>query len=187
MRRQQYFKKRRGGFTLMELIATLGVILLISSLILVGVQIVRHRSQLMKTKVAVKSIERALIQYFYEYGEWPEGISGYGMGDPEVNYTGIEANERVMRMLNGENVDGLNSRGIQFLAAPGKSLTTGYLDPWGNPYKFMCDFDDNGVVHIYFTSQNGEANLSGKGVGVWSRGADSSDEEPDQADDVRSW
>ncbi|MBC8453659.1 prepilin-type N-terminal cleavage/methylation domain-containing protein [PVC group bacterium] len=189
MKRQQYLKKQKG-FTLIELLVVLGVIIILSGLIMAGVMAVRERSQLMKTKVAVKSIERALIQYFYEYGEWPDPAAMVDYSPnypPETGETGLQVLSPGMRILGGEDIGGANSRHILFLTPPGSSTNTGYLDPWGNPYKFMCDYDDNGTVHIEFSNNNGNTDLVGKGVAVWSRGPDKSDEEPDQKDDIRSW
>lgn len=179
--------EKQSGFTLIELMVVVGVILILSGLLLFAISKVQARSQRLRARAAVRSIERSLIAYFYEYGNWPEGISGYGGSNPEVNYTGIEANSRLMRMLGGEDVASLNSREIVFLEPPGNTAVSGYLDPWRNPYKFMCDFDDDGSVHMYFTSQNGEETVPGKGVCVWSRGPDKSDELPFQKDDIRSW
>ena len=90
-------------------------------------------------------------------------------------------------MLKGSNVLNQNIRRIQFMDFSGATIVNNnFVDPWGNPYKYMLDYNLDGFTHIWFTDNDGETNLQSS-VAVWSRGPDGSDKTGFRGDDPRSW
>jgi len=184
-------KARTGAFTLIEMLVVIAIIVILATLILPAVNKARMASTRAKAGVAVSDLRTALVAYYDEYKRWPTGLTGNDNGtDIEVTTTGIEVEPNVARMLSGEDVNDQNPRRVPFLDMKGilqdeNGDWLAYTDPWGKPYKYMCDYDLDDVTHIRFEN-SGETNLPVT-VAVWSRGRNGTDQAGRQNDDVRSW
>ena len=194
----------RSAFSLIELLVVIAIISILSGLIFAGVGKVKDASRRTKCKVQLKQIEKAFVAYHDEYGEWPRGMTSYD-NQPEGNLTGIEMEEKCALMLAAtgpENVlESHNDRRVAFLpgvedigmSKDGSWSKRGFLDPWGHCYKYMIDFDDNGIVTVQFTGASGSGDksesVSGHSVVVWSRGPDGMDGQDanGKIDDITSW
>jgi len=189
-----------GGFTLIELLVVMAIILILGGMSFVGVHKINASAARTKAKVQVKQLEKALQAYYDEYGEWPKNMTSYDADPREGSLTGIEVEERLVKMLSGEpvtvNGETYNRKRIKFMpkvtmmmSADGSYSKKGYLDPWKHCYKYMCDFNDDGILLIQFSNASGSGDksvrVSGQGVGVWSRGPDGID--APRGDDVTSW
>ena len=183
-------KSNRSGFTLIEMLVVIAIIAVLVALLIPAVGKARQAAARTRAKHQIMDIMQAFTAYYDEYKRWPTGLTGYDNGrDIEYNTTGIQMETNVVVMLGGANVKNMNPKRIPFLQLePGALNELGqYVDPWGNPYKYMLDFNGDNKVHIFFSNMNGETNLN-RQVAVWSRGRDGSDEEGDpQKDDIRSW
>lgn len=183
---------RRSGFTLIELLVVIAIMLVLMSFIITVIPKVRLRRQITQALHDMNQIEIAFTGYFNEYKRWPRGLTGYDIGlNVEGTTTGIQVEKDVLRMLGGENINSMNPRLIPFFEFQSKNLdSSGSLsDPWGNPYKYMMDYNQDDVLHIEFTSNDWSTNFVKKGVAIWSRGRDGSDMLTDggHADDVTTW
>jgi hypothetical protein len=150
-----------------------------------------QRVEKTQAQAEVKALESALKAYLNEYRGNPTNLTIYdrilGGQTPETTATGIQVEEGVVRMLRGENVNGQNPRGITFMDFADATIVSNYfVDPWNQPYKYMLDYDYNGITHVWFTSNSGETNLP-RPVAVWSRGPDGSDMNGFRGDDPKSW
>lgn len=149
-----------------------------------------YRLRLGDAPLAVLALLRALTDYRAQYGEFPWGLTGYDApaADIEDNATGIQVESGVVRMLGGENINGRNPSNTVFIAIQPTQLNAegAYVDPWGNPYKYMCDYDGDDRVKIQFSNFSTTTNLD-TAAAVWSRGSDGSDEAGHQDDDVTTW
>jgi len=70
-------RERRGGFTLVEILVVISIILLISTMIMYGVAELRYRSMVSLTKVEVSKMEMAVAQYELNYGRYPQDLPNY--------------------------------------------------------------------------------------------------------------
>jgi len=179
------------AFTLIEMLVVIAIIAILISLIFPAVNKARAAAMRTKAQVGVNSVKTALLAYYEEYKRWPTDLTGYDTGtDIEVTTTGIETVEDVMKMLGGEDFNNQNPRLVPFMDVPEScydgQCVLSYVDPWGNPYKYMCDYNLDDRTHIEFTNNNGSTNLNVT-VAVWSRGPDKSDEAGSQGDDIRTW
>lgn len=183
-----------NGFTLMELLVTIGIIAVLMALLVPTASRVLVRGKVTKAHVETVQLANAWRAYYLEYNKWPQfGLPGYGDAEDETD-TGIEMEDSVVRMLQGEDEpSGVNPRRRRFMEFPQNAIRkTGpkigaFEDPWGNPYKFMLDYDHDGILEIVFTDGNDRTNLQ-RNVGVWSRGPDMSDKfSADRVDDPQSW
>ena len=187
---------KRGGFSLIELMVVIAIIAILSGLIFVGVGRAKESARRTKAKVQIKQLEKAFMAYHDEYGEWPKGLIGYdNASDDQMEYlTGIQLGENAARLLRGEDIEDLNPREIVFYDIPDGAIrrdkhgTIGLVDPWGHCFKYMMDFNDDGVAQILFSNSGGDDNLarvSGLGVAVWSQGPDGNDSL--QEDNITNW
>jgi prepilin-type N-terminal cleavage/methylation domain-containing protein len=181
---------RSSAFTLIELLVVVAIIAILVALLVPAVGKARQAAAKAKARAAVVDIQTAFSGYYDEYKKWPTGLTAYDNGkNVEFNATGIQMESDVMEMLKGANINKMNPRRVPFLEPQEAELNElgQYVDPWGNPYKYMLDYNLDDKVHIWFSNNNGETNLS-RTVAVWSCGRDGSDEEgPAQKDDIRSW
>ncbi len=184
------------GFTLIELLVVIAIIIILAALLLPALGRVRDRAKLTKARQEVAQIDTALRGYLQEYRRPFGNIAGYGnwpgnQNTVESTINGIQMESQVVEMLSGVNVNGANPLRLPFVSLPPNALDAGgrFIDPWGNPYKFMFDYNDNGVVEIAFSDFDGSTNLLGVPVAVWSRGPAASDRASDGGigQIIRSW
>lgn len=196
-------RESHSGFTLIELLVVMAVIGILSGLIFTGVTKVQNSAKKAKAKVQIKQLEKAFVAYHDEYGEWPTGLAGQGYDNitAEDTETGIEIEEKCAFMLAGaptEGADGTlsNEQSIRYINKVVIAMSQedpawrkrGYLDPWGRCYKYMMDYNDDGLLVIKFTSGISTNKIKGLGVAVWSRGPDGSDGDiARRGDDITSW
>jgi len=193
--------RRRSGFTLVELLTVFAIVGILSALMFAAIGKVKAASRKAKAKVQVKQLEKAIQAYQDDYlhpAEWPRFGDGSERED-ENRIGGIPVYEDTARILRGEDIErsegseGLNAQSNRYFEISDnmikldKDNITGFVDPWGRCYRYMCDFDDNGVLQVRFTNSGGNNNmieLKG-GVAVWSQGPDGNDGA--QADNITSW
>lgn len=191
---------RSSAFTLVELLVVVAIMAILVAILLPGIGAVRNGAKKTKARLDVAALQHAFKAYYNEYAKWPGNLNDYNNwpaseADVESQINGIEVRGPVVRMLAGENVmvgvggdDPTNPRQVVFLEVPAESLIgDAYLDPWGNPYKYMLDFNYDNNLLIRFSNFSGETNLTDITVGVWCRGKDLSDEEGNRGDDLTSW
>jgi prepilin-type N-terminal cleavage/methylation domain-containing protein len=198
----------RQGFTLIELLTVMAIIVVLAALLFPAVGKVRTKAKVMKARQEISQIDVGLRGYLDEYAIETFGdVMAYNHAIDEMELAnGIELGVPLLRMLSAasdmdQEERDANPKAVPFLSAPVRSLGTGgriagpWVDPWGNPYKIMLDFNQDGVVSVNFTDGSGQTNLTQVPVAVWSRGADGSDKDPASAnategnweDDVRNW
>jgi prepilin-type N-terminal cleavage/methylation domain-containing protein len=181
---------RSRGFTLVELLAVLAIVTVLAAVLIPTVGRARKSALRGRTQTDVGTLLRAFQMYYVEYDEWPEGLMGGDTGpDVESTNPGIEFGSNVVVMLRGTDVSGSNPGNSQFLDIPLERLRKDgvFCDPWGSPYRYMCDFNYDGTVRVLNRELPGEGQLDEKGVAVWSLGPDQSDAPGRQADDITSW
>jgi len=66
----------RGGFTLIEMLAVIGIIGVLMSLLLVSVGAVRRRAGVDHTRSTLLNIGTAINKYHLDFGEYPPGGGG---------------------------------------------------------------------------------------------------------------
>ena len=183
----------RCGFTLIELMVSVAIIMILIALLLPAIGRAREATKRAKARQHIKGLETALRAYYDEYRQWPGNLNGYGNwpGDKmfvEANINGIQMWKPYVDLFGGEDVNGENPKLIPFFEIPAQDLDAQgkFLDPWGQPYKFMADYNLDNDLEINFTSFLGKTNLTHL-VGVWSVGPDGADVDGMRKDDVTSW
>jgi prepilin-type N-terminal cleavage/methylation domain-containing protein len=186
----------RRGFSLIELLVVMAVILILVSLLMPAIASAYRKARWMRVRQDVSSLHTALMAYQNEYGCWPTNMtdSGQDVGSNiERTYPagGIEVDKKLVDLMRGQDVLSQNPRQIAFMTnlqqgATGNINAKGqFVDLAGNPYKYMLDFNyDNQVLIRYGAGDEIKLN---KTVAVWSRGPDKQDGAKFRKDDIRSW
>ncbi len=182
-------QSRRQAFTLIELLVVVGIIALLVAMLVPAVGAARAAANRGKALAEAKALEAALRAYMNEYARFPRGLvpgqDGAG-SNIELNARGIEAKVNVVKMLRGGPTENARSRVFMEISEASINETGDFVDPWDQPYKYMCDYNADNTVLVQFSS--GSTNLPGRTVAVWSKGANTRDASPeDRLDDIVSW
>ena len=194
MKRYRTLSSSRG-FTLIELLVVVAIVTVIALLLFGAVGKARDKARNSLARRQISHLDAALRGYMeayrtphgniVNYGNWPALNSAV-----EDTITGIQVEPEVVEMLGGANVDGENRMQIVFYEVSNISTNDAgqFVDPWGQPYKYMLDYNRDGVVRVNFTSFDGVTNLY-QAVAVWSRGKDADDQLSTGGweDDIRNW
>ncbi|MDA0577145.1 MAG: type II secretion system protein [Verrucomicrobia bacterium] len=165
----------RRAFTLIELLVVIAIIAILVALLIPAVSRARSASKRTRAQHEVMQIVTAFKAYFDEYDSWPTGLVSGDDADPEGK-PGLEMKENMPKMLRGEGDPPValteNPKRYPFLDVP-VDKDGSIVDPWGHPYKYMMDFDKDGILELQVDQFS--TNLANVDVVVWSRGRDGAD------------
>jgi len=168
--------RRRDGFTLIEMLAVIAIMMILAGLILTGLSLARERAKSLRARRDVAQLITAWTAYFAEYHRFPP--MDYVSGNSVTNGNQILTGSNVVQILRGlENHNGQNPRLIPYMDFHPK--TTRFPDPWDNLYRIIWDDDNDGKISV-----PGEAEPLRVSLAAWSAGADGLD---GTKDDARSW
>ena len=162
--------RKTQAFTLIELLVVIAIIGILMSLLFPAVNGAINAAKKAKAKNDVVQLAIAVKAYETEYGKLPtaavsaddgaEATDGWFQG-PQ---TGSHYNSEIVRVLAGEDYNGLNPRKIVFLEGRTAKGTTDkpkdgiaadgiFYDPWGTPYAIKMDTSYNNSLEYYDTNQ----------------------------------
>jgi prepilin-type N-terminal cleavage/methylation domain-containing protein len=165
-----------GGFTLMEVLAVVAIIAILSGLLLPAILLVRSRARTLQARTDVKTIEAAWRRYYTEYGQWPTWAA-------ESNAYAVA--DEAWRILKGEN-----PKNLIFLQLHRLATKDNPVNPWWTAAmpvttcQYFVQFDVNLDNAIDAGTPGNPATNSGairRTVVVWTRNP----KEPD--DVIWSW
>ena len=202
--------KRRHGFTLIEMLVVITIIVVLVGLAFPAFQGVQNSARKTQAKNDLLAIVNGVNAYYTEYGKYPllpteTGDLTFGESNPKTAelMNVLRANGAVRDDPNGAN---LNPRRIVFVQWPAakdpnkpKSGIGGDgqpYDPWGRTYLVKVDGNyDNAVGNPYKINTGAGFDPLGFGVIAWSAGKDGvfgplgADKNSDvnAKDDILSW
>lgn len=132
---------KQKGFTLIELLVVISIISLLSSIILSGFNRIRDQAKITRALTDQKMLAAGSYAFIYDTGKWPSGCplnsnlniyGGFGvLITRPVPGTGVVA-------CPWSNLDAANWNGPYITSVP--------EDPWGNPYFFVKNFNQDGII-----------------------------------------
>lgn len=189
-------KFSHGGFTLMELLVVITIILILAGMAFPGAKGVLDRARKTSAENAALQLKQSIAAYYTEYRRYPLPPGEKGGEDKQVR-----SDSNLMDILLGADDNKGNPRGISFFAgkkAKGKPprggivMTSGgggeLFDPWGEYFYVKMDTDYNNRVDEPF-SKSGDASSGNEipeSVIVWSTGPDGGKEDKD-TDNITTW
>jgi prepilin-type N-terminal cleavage/methylation domain-containing protein len=197
--------RNRSGFTLLELMVVIAIVVVLAGLLFPAVQSVLERAKKVQAKNDLTQIVTAVNAFYTEYGRYPlpstvttDSSATYGPNGSSVE------NGDLMKELRGTSTT-INTRQIVFISPPDardqtnprsgtKTTTSGYYDPWGTEYAIALDADyDNQITPNPYGNNNGAgASPLRQGAIAWCLGKDkklgnNGDGNFTNSDDVISW
>lgn len=158
------------GFTLIEMLAVIGIIAILVTALFPAMNAAFRNARRGRAQHEIASLVAAIKSYHSEYGKWPcpnNGVDDQTFHAAGGNAANADAQAQVINLLTN------NPSKLRFLDVSTSSLTNGfYLDPWGNPYLITLDtdFDNNCKIKSVEAGKFNGTNVMNKGVCVWSWG-----------------
>ena len=201
------------GFTLLELLVTIGIIALLAGLLLPVAGAARRSANAKSAKATIERLKLACEAYFGDFGDYPPtSLAALGVKTNGVN----EGSESLLRCLTTRrehgpyfqfeerdlsNTDGDALSGADPCSSAIEARTLYELaDPWGNPYFYFHnrDYAGGSKVERYLLASGERATCrprrsekTGQFPGIttfliWSGGPNGQNENG-QGDDICSW
>lgn len=175
---------KRAGFTLMEMLVVISIIIVLAALTYGGFNYVKAKQAREQAKVQVGLLQLALEEYKADYGSYPENARSTGTNGTSDIYEAlypVEAEEKIyLPELNPEN----DSQGW-LLGETGPPPLKIY-DPWGNEFRYRTNRAGRDTIYA-----------SNPDFDLWSMGPDGETSagrngeydptDPKNLDDIRGW
>lgn len=181
MRSNKSIYHQRTGFTLIEMLVVISIIVILAGLTIGGFAYINQKQARDKAKLQIGLLQLALEDYRMDNGEFPKALSSTGANQSTKIYSALfptSPDEKVYLSQLDPNNDGQGWLSGQ---------TSGNLriyDPWGKEYR-------------YRTAGTGQVSSAvNPDFDLWSAGPDGKTnassgtydpEHPDNLDDIRGW
>jgi general secretion pathway protein G len=139
--RFHFVRRAGGGFTLIELMATVAIVVIIAGLTLGTLGYVNRKGAESRAKSEVAAISAAIDSYKLDFGSFPE-----------------EGATELYKELTGQGT--INQNKVYIEPTPSMVTDTAngpFLDPWGTPYNYRNPGTENVGFFDFWTTCGGEA------------------------------
>lgn len=143
MKNLKYSKRyfNLSGFTLIELMVVIVILGILATIMMPKIMDRPEQARRMKAKVEIRNIESALALFKNDTGDYP------------TTSQGLEA------LINNPGIKGWKQGGYM----EGNKLP---MDPWGNPYIYICPGTHGGDYDLESYSKDGEDGGSGNDADI---------------------
>lgn len=144
MKNKKFLKPDSAGFTLIEVLAVVGILIVLASIMIPSIRPFLNQGKKSKTRADIARLEIAVQAYASDFGDYPADMN----------------NASLTQLLTDINLYIANTRWQgPYLELKKEEVSLGqFVDPWGNGYKYENCTDGNsfaggpynpGFVDIY--------------------------------------
>lgn len=181
--------KTVSGFTLIEMLAVITIIVILAGMVVGGMGFVNQRQASEKAKTQIALLSKALEDYKLDNGAYPPTVSGDGTKNTDILFNALywDTDDDGQAAVDGQGnrldedqptylneLDPLTNKQGWTSGTPGPR--TKIMDPWGQEYRYRSAFNQSGGANE--TTQNPDFD-------IWSAGKDGASY-PDTPDDKRN-
>lgn len=153
-------RRASRGFTLVELLVVISIIIVLAAMSLGGVQIATKRAKTLQTQSDAMALQQAIEQYYQEYSKLPgvgstsDEIQTRGEAGVELltillgkeDDTGTMQNPRKLAFLNVKESRNAKKGGLVYSNGGAGGQINGLYDAWGRPFNVRLDNDYEGEI-----------------------------------------
>ena len=153
-------RRASRGFTLVELLVVISIIIVLAAMSLGGVQIATKRAKTLQTQSDAMALQQAIEQYYQEYSKLPgvgatsDEIQTRGEAGVELltillgkeDDTGTMQNPRKLAFLNVKESRNAKKGGLVYSNGGAGGQIDGLYDAWGRPLNVRLDNDYEGEI-----------------------------------------
>ena len=153
-------RRASRGFTLVELLVVISIIIVLAAMSLGGVQIATKRAKTLQTQSDAMALQQAIEQYYQEYSKLPglgatsDEIQTRGEAGVELltillgkeDDTGTMQNPRKLAFLNVKESRNAKKGGLVYSNGGAGGQIDGLYDAWGQPFNVRLDNDYEGEI-----------------------------------------
>ncbi len=133
LRQSMTMKAHDGGFSLIEILAALGIVGILIGIAIPAYNVYREKAQIAEAQQVLKDIERAIITLAADTGEWP--------GHQDIGETNNGANNEIENLNSVSSGLVANDTGTPYSNWNGPYMDAVPLDPWGTNYFLDTDYE----------------------------------------------
>lgn len=183
-------RKPAAGFTLIELMAVITIIVILAGLVVAGMGYVNDRQAREKAKIQIGLLEKALEEYKMDNGQYPmfQDPAGTGTGRTTELFRllyleGMQKKTKIyLPELNPKN----NKMG--WTSGSTETSSSTIVDPWGNEYRYRSAmFLQGSTLRPNARTQNPDYDLWSAGKDADSDTTNSSPKQDKNRDDIRNF
>lgn len=140
---KRYGNQKRLGFTIIELMVTVGIITMVVGVLFIGLGSARRQMAVNRARTDINNIRTAIVSYRQAYGRYPMQTR-----DATIMYGGTRYVD-LINILMGQEDHSQNPKKIQFLEVSRGAYCEEkrtMVDPWGEPYLARVVVQDSTVV-----------------------------------------
>lgn len=175
----------RAGFSLMEMLVVIAIIVLLAGITFGGFNFVKAKQARSQAEIQLKLLENALVAYHADNGEYPPNPQANGEDGTQRIYEALyptsENEKTYLPELNPEN----DSQGWLQGQTTGPNLMI--YDPWGNEFRYRTNDPDNPDSIIASNPDFDLWSAGPDGETVADEGGAYDPQDPRNLDDIRSW
>jgi type II secretory pathway pseudopilin PulG len=157
----------RAGFSLIEVVAAVGIMVLMAGVVIPAVGAQMKKSRIGRAKADMATIQRAFNTYHVDTGIWPSNVpfsATTSSQDTFIGFPCLYTNVFSNTGWSGPYLnDGVYISSTQMSVATNNPAQGGLRDPWGNPYRviYVARTTANpGALFLYSAGPNGAINTS---------------------------
>jgi len=144
---------RRTGFTLVELLVVISIIIVLMGLLFPTIRIIQDAANKTRAKTAIQCLCTAAKSYNTEYGKWPEPANDQ---DLVLTFNGLVNPVTGQKVTTGQAAND-NPRALRLMEIQSKDVTVRVLgeqtplalyDPWWMPYAYCFDNGKKGSYYL---------------------------------------